>query len=672
MRPRWLLALTALAALLVLAACGPAATPTAAPKLTSDPTPTVTPDIQATVQAAVATALPTPTHTPTPDMRATIAVGVKATLEALPTPTHTATPVPTNTPTPTPTPTPTHIPTPTHTPTPDVVATRVAGVWATLEALARTPTPTYTPEPTKTPTPTATPTPRPTPTSTPTPSAVSLEDLIERVRPSVVRIDTNLGVGTGVMFEVGQADLSALILTNYHVVEGASGVTVTVNDSVTYKGSLLGVDTQRDLALVKICCSASFKAIRLGDADSVKVGSDVIAIGYALGVKGPATVTRGIVSAIRYEDSTARWLIQTDAPINPGNSGGPLLNRVGDVVGINTYVVRGTQSGVSVEGFGFAVSTTTIRYQLPALKSGTLAAVPTPTPLPSAPQGVYTSQKYWYTMKVPSGWRIDASDEAQVTIWDPRSGAAAGVVVKAIDPDEYPTLDSYLARWQPAASEGWTEFRITSQSRIRTDRPVEAQEFRYAAKDQGSPFRGISHWYVLGRYRVSVWVAASDAVWDFAEYSTVRQIMEQAQASFEPSVYTNLQYRYSLAHPSAWTKSMQSGTDYGAYDPVIGPYVYTYVYPATSYASIYTYGPASSVKDATILSRQFVFEKRPNPSYRLDYTYTDKSTGKTTRGAALVTLSHGQAIWVFADGYSENWAKIQSLVDDIFLRVAVK
>ena len=348
---RFLATLAGLSILITLACSTPTATPV--------PTPTT--DIQATVDAAIRAALPTQTATPTPNRAATVAAAVRATIQAIPTATAVPTPTPTVTRTPTSTPTPTAVPTP----TPTV-----------------TPTPTFTPSPT--PVPTATPNPTPTPTATP---AVTLAAVIQRVRPSVVRINTDLGTGSGVIFEVTASDGSARALTNYHVIEGASSITVVANDSTTYVGVLSGVDSVRDLAVVKICCNVSFQALPFGDASNVQVGNEVIAIGYALGIQGAATVTRGIVSAIRYESDTSRWVIQTDAPINPGNSGGPLLSASGEILGINTYGIRSSQSGVAVEGFGFAVSQVTIKAVLPGLKNQPLVPLPTATLMPQSTGG---------------------------------------------------------------------------------------------------------------------------------------------------------------------------------------------------------------------------------------------------------------------------------------------
>jgi len=328
-----------------------------APAPTLTPAPTV--DIGATVAAAVKAALPKPTPTPTPDIAATIESGIRATIEANPTPT----------PTPTPTSTPTPIaPTPTPTITPS-------------------PVPTATPTPIPTPTPTAMPTATPMPTPAPTPTP-TLTEMVERVRPSIVRIMTDLGDGSGFIFEIPPTGGTALVLTNAHVIEGATWITVTINDSATVTGNILGIDPSQDLAVLKICCGR-FQTLKFGDANSLNAGTKVVAIGYPLGISGKASVTDGIVSALRYDEG--RWVIQTDAAINPGNSGGPLLSLSGEVLGINTFKYETTRSGRPVEGIGFAVSEVTIIHQLPALKSGYLLptptprATPTPTPVPPTP-----------------------------------------------------------------------------------------------------------------------------------------------------------------------------------------------------------------------------------------------------------------------------------------------
>ena len=305
----------------------------------NSPTHTPAADLGATVEAAVVAALPTVKPTPTPDYDATVEASMAATIAARPTatPTPTATPVPTSTPTPVPTATPTATPTPTPQPTP-------------------TPTPTPTPDP-----------------------VVELSEVVERVRASIVRIETSEGSGSGVIFETkGQTGAqTAYVITNQHVVEGETSVSVTVNDSANYRGTVLGADSVRDLAVVTICCGA-FQALPFGDASSLRPGDEVVAIGYPLGLPGEATVTRGIVSAVRYVAEYLSQVIQTDAAINPGNSGGPMLSTMGEIVGINTFKIAET----SVEGVGFAISEETVQQHIPALQVAPLNPTPTPTPVP--------------------------------------------------------------------------------------------------------------------------------------------------------------------------------------------------------------------------------------------------------------------------------------------------
>ena len=159
------------------------------------------------------------------------------------------------------------------------------------------------------------------------------------------------------------------------MVEGYGQVSVTVNDTTVHNGTVRGVDTVRDLAVVSICCG-SFHALPFGEASGLDPGDEVVAIGYAFGIDGPATITKGIVSAVRYDSRHQSWVIQTDAPINPGNSGGPMLSMSGEIVGINTFKISET----SVEGLGFAISETTVQGRIPVLQAGTPAATPTPTP----------------------------------------------------------------------------------------------------------------------------------------------------------------------------------------------------------------------------------------------------------------------------------------------------
>jgi S1-C subfamily serine protease len=175
------------------------------------------------------------------------------------------------------------------------------------------------------------------------------------------------GIGTGFIYEK-----SGYILTNQHVIENADVIQVTV-DGVTkpYEAKLLGSSKDLDLAVLKIEGDSDFPTVALGDSDSLKVGSEVVAIGNPQGFDH--TVTSGVLSAkgrsidINEEDGSGtrnyKNLLQTDASINPGNSGGPLLNMNGQVIGMNVAVSTDSQ------GIGFAIAVNTIKEVVDKLEA---------------------------------------------------------------------------------------------------------------------------------------------------------------------------------------------------------------------------------------------------------------------------------------------------------------
>jgi len=213
-----------------------------------------------------------------------------------------------------------------------------------------------------------------------------LVNLYERVSPGVVSIlaltrsgEMVVGGGTGSGFVI---DKEGHIVTNYHVVEGASEIQVTFTSGIKIRGEVIGTDLDSDLAVIKVDLPAEdLTPIPLGDSDQLRVGQLVIAIGNPFGLSG--TMTTGIVSSIgRTLDSlnlsstgrafSAGDIIQTDAAINPGNSGGPLLNLDGEVIGVNR-AIRTFASTDSLEpvnsGIGFAVSVNIVKRVVPSLIS---------------------------------------------------------------------------------------------------------------------------------------------------------------------------------------------------------------------------------------------------------------------------------------------------------------
>jgi len=165
------------------------------------------------------------------------------------------------------------------------------------------------------------------------------------------------GVGSGFVLEA-----DGYIVTNHHVIAGASKLRVTMTDGRKLEGKVVGQDPNTDLALVKVEAKG-LPTLPLTDPATLRVGERVIAIGSPLGLQH--TVTAGILSAVNrdVQVNPRVGFLQTDAPINPGNSGGPLLNLKGEVIGVNTAVARDGQ------GIGFAIPVTTLKQVLPQLKA---------------------------------------------------------------------------------------------------------------------------------------------------------------------------------------------------------------------------------------------------------------------------------------------------------------
>lgn len=236
--------------------------------------------------------------------------------------------------------------------------------------------------------PTATPVPAPPPTPTTAPAVLptvppeafnELEARLEAVyamaSPAVVNITTRVitydffmqpvpqeGTGSGFLY-----DDQGHIVTNYHVVEGAEEVVVTLSDGRSFQAEVVGTDPSTDLAVLRIPAQDLPAPLPLADSDQLRVGQIVIAIGSPFGQVG--TMTMGIISALGrvIESPNGRFIgeaIQTDAPINPGNSGGPLLDLQGRVIGVNSQIISPSQASA---GIGFAISSNTVRRVVPHL-----------------------------------------------------------------------------------------------------------------------------------------------------------------------------------------------------------------------------------------------------------------------------------------------------------------
>jgi S1-C subfamily serine protease len=197
----------------------------------------------------------------------------------------------------------------------------------------------------------------------------TVKEVLAKVEAGVVSIHTDLGDGTGMVITPdGQ------VLTNNHVIQGATRIQVKLFNSTTSQtATLLGHDTTDDVALLKLQGASGLATVTLGDSSKVQVGDDVIAVGNALALPGGPTVTSGIISAVgrNLGDPTVPTnLLQTDAAINPGNSGGPLVNSQGQVIGINTLVIQQANAQESAQNLGFAIPVNDVKPLLSDLSRG--------------------------------------------------------------------------------------------------------------------------------------------------------------------------------------------------------------------------------------------------------------------------------------------------------------
>ena len=200
-------------------------------------------------------------------------------------------------------------------------------------------------------------------------------EIYERVSPAVVNITSismeynwfyeiipRRGIGSGILI-----DKQGHVVTNYHVIEGARHLEVTLHDKTVVEAEVVGTDPPNDLAVLLIECPQKIcRPAVLGKSDVLRVGQSVLAIGNPFGLQH--TLTTGIISStgrsLRTEKGYVENVIQTDAAINPGNSGGPLLNTQGEIIGINTAIF--SRTGESA-GIGFAIPVDTLSSVLPDL-----------------------------------------------------------------------------------------------------------------------------------------------------------------------------------------------------------------------------------------------------------------------------------------------------------------
>jgi len=252
--------------------------------------------------------------------------------------------------------------------------------------------------------------------------SVALVDLYASVKDSVVLIrgttDQGTVQGSGFVYNFSGA---MWIVTNHHVVYGATNVSVTFSSGNGYAATVNGTDPYADLAVLRVNAPATeFKPLEIASSSTLKVGEPVIAIGNPYGLVG--SLTTGVVSALGRTITEQQYtggyaianIIQTSAPINPGNSGGPLLNYNGTVVGITTAIVENSQ------GLGFAIPSNTILREMHSLVTN--GSYDGHSYLGVAGNDMDYETAQTYSTNVTYGWRI-----AQVTAGGPADNAGVKV-----------------------------------------------------------------------------------------------------------------------------------------------------------------------------------------------------------------------------------------------------
>lgn len=295
-----------------------------------------------------------------------------------------------------------------------------------------------------------------------------VSEIVDNVMPSIVAITSKTlissgqygpsifggsqeytaeGAGSGII--ISKTDSDILILTNYHVIEGAEELSVTFYDEKSYDATVVGVSEKKDIAVIKVALNdikpstiESIAIATIGDSNKLKVGNGIIAIGNALGYG--QSVTTGVVSALNREvttDNTRTKMIQIDAAINGGNSGGALLNAQGEVVGINSvkYSAAATSTTASIEGMGFAIPISDVKDLINQLMNGE-------DDLSGGSIGVegFMTTDYENTSNLPKGFYIQKITKGSGA---DKAGLEIGNIITEIDGnkvEEFSVISDYL------------------------------------------------------------------------------------------------------------------------------------------------------------------------------------------------------------------------------------
>ena len=279
-----------------------------------------------------------------------------------------------------------------------------------------------------------------TPTGEASPSAdgmLTWQEVYQKNIPSVVSISCSSlngsSTGTGVILSE-----EGYIVTNCHVVEDSRSITVLLSDDRSFSAQLVGTDSVSDLAVLYVDAE-NLTPAEFGDSVTLRVGDEVVAIGDPLGIELRGTMTDGIISAINRDmtmEGRTMTLIQTSAALNSGNSGGPLINRYGQVIGINTLKIGTFSDSAGVEGLGFAIPSATVKEIVDQLiENGYVSGRPT---LGLSCEALSSMYRHYY--RLPEGLYINAVEKGSPAA---EAGISPGDVLISIDGTAVIDIDTY-------------------------------------------------------------------------------------------------------------------------------------------------------------------------------------------------------------------------------------
>ena len=318
-----------------------------------------------------------------------------------------------------------------------------------------------------------------TPEAAAEPARRSISDVVRSIDSGLYRIITPDGSGSG--FLVSDR---GHIVTNAHVVGEHTSVTVRAASGRLSNARVLGRDETLDLAVLAVEPSQDVRPMTLGNASEIRPGDEVIALGFPLSndLGGDYTVTTGVISSRRIQDSVER--IQTDAAINPGSSGGPLVNREGEVIGVNTSTL------VGYEGVSFAVSVAELSASLDDLISGDVAGSEARTGW-----WTYENGDCGYRLLVHPGWMLSEETEpCHVRVERYEGDDLLGTVaVTAHKLKSGESLGEFAGRWRDDLLERarqWESFDLTAFEKVHVGSGAHLLDYRWQKNDDHCPSIG--------------------------------------------------------------------------------------------------------------------------------------------------------------------------------------